>query len=89
MSAVLKENPIETIFDCGVTDAELLDLFYGYPETKDEYIDGLSHDGLLVDIVRLYQLRGNDDLARKYLSSITSQSIRAELSTRGCCVAHS
>lgn len=89
MSAVLKTEHLETIFDHDVTYSELSQLFYGAPEPENEYLEGLSHDSLLVDIVRLYQLRGNTDAASRYLSSINDPAIRAELATRGCCVAHS
>ena len=85
MNPVLKTNKLETIFEHGVTDNELSTLFYGAPEPENEYRDGLSHDGLLVDIVRLYQLRGNTDAANRYLSLIEDASIRSELATRGCC----
>ena len=89
MSAVLKTQQLETIFDHGVTDSELSQLFYGAPEPEHEYLEGLGHDSLLVDIVRLYQLRGNTDIANRYLSAINDPSIHSELSTRGCCVVHS
>ncbi len=36
MSAVLKENYVETIFDHGVTDDEMINLF-GYIEEIDIY----------------------------------------------------
>lgn len=88
MSIVVKEQPIETIFDHRISDSEFSELFYGSPESYDDYVDGLSKDSLLVDIVRLYQLRGKPDLANRYLAKISDESIRFELSTRGCCESH-
>lgn len=89
MSAVLNHPELESIFDHGITDSELSQLFYGAPEPENEYRDGLGHDSLLVDVVRLYQLRGNTDKANRYIALIDDPTIRSELSTRGCCVAHS
>ncbi len=88
MSAVLKPEKIETIYDHGATIEELNQLFYGNPETPEDYLLGLSNDSLLVDIVRLYQLRGQADTANRYASLIKDSSIQAEFATKGCCVAH-
>jgi hypothetical protein len=86
MSAILKPEPLETIFDHGVTDMEMAQLFGGYPEPRDEYLDGLGYDSLQVDIVRLYRLRGQPDIADKHIHAITDPAIRTELSTRACAV---
>ena len=85
MNAMLKQANPESIFDHGVTQAELSALFYGAPEPEDEYPEGLSHDGLLVDIARLYRLRGDPDKAGRYASMIGDAAIRAEIATQGCC----
>lgn len=89
MSAVVNDKSIETIFDHHVSDAELLELFYGYPEPYNEYVEGLSTDSLLVDIARLYQLRGVNDIANQYIEKISDEPIRSELLTTSCCKAHS
>jgi hypothetical protein len=76
---------MESIYDHGVTQAELNALFYGAPEPEAEYPEGLSRDGLLVDIARLYRLRGDDGKAGRFAAMISDRSIRAEMATRGCC----
>lgn len=90
MSAILKPIArLESIYDHHVTDAELLQLFFGHPEPQDEYLDGLGQDSLMVDIVRLYDLREKYDIASSFAAKIQNPSIKAEIATTGCCAAHS
>ena len=89
MSAVLKPKKTETIYDHSVTETELSELFYGFPETHEDYLIGLGSDSLLVDIVRLYELRNQPDIAKRYAAMIEDPSIRSEIATMGCCVEHS
>jgi len=89
MNTVIKEQLMETIFDHHVTEYELNTLFFGAPESYEEYIDGLSHDGFLVDLVRLYLLRNMPDRANKYLSRIKDSESRSELTMANCCSTHS
>ena len=61
MSAIIKSEHIETIFDHGVTDVEMLELTDGYPESKEEYIYGLDQDSAYADLHRLYIMRNDAD----------------------------
>jgi hypothetical protein len=90
MNAQLKPSSgFESIFDHNVTHRELGELFFGSPEPKEEYAEGLGRDSLLVDIARLYLLRGDADTSARYVAMIGDASIRSEFATRGCCEAHS
>jgi hypothetical protein len=84
MSAVLKENYVETIFDHGVTDDEMINLF-GYIEEIDIYSYKLSNDFALGDLYRLYKLRGKEKSANEFLSKLSSESEKENITRSGCC----
>ncbi|MFI3195121.1 MAG: hypothetical protein QX195_04800 [Methylococcaceae bacterium] len=81
MSAVLKENYVETIFDHGVTDAELSELML---ESKNDYLYSVDQDTAYVDLYWLYDLRGDVNKAHKYLDSIQDSKYRNSV-TMTCC----
>ena len=85
MSAVLKPEKIETIYDHGVTESEILALTNGYPETQEEYFEALSQDGAYADLFRLYRLRGNKDKASYYLERIEDPAFKNQFKMRPCC----
>ncbi len=87
MNAVVKEHHVETIFDHGITDAEMRVLFFGDTESYSDYTEHLSQDSAFADISRLFRLRGNDNAANKYISQIKNDELRAQFMTIPCCVA--
>jgi hypothetical protein len=89
MSAILKPEPFETIFDHGVTDAEIQALTDGYPETQEEYFYGLDHDSAYADLFRLYRLRGDTDKAAYFMEKIEDNSFKFQFKARPCCSVHS
>ncbi len=89
MNAVVKEHPIETIYDHGITDAEILQLTDGYPETKEEYFYALGQDSAYADLYRLYVIRGNNDKASFYLEKIQDIGFKNQFKMRPCCAVHS
>ena len=89
MNAVVKtDNHVESIYDHGITDDELNEMFFGQPEPMDEYFEGLSADSLLADIVQLYRMRNDPKKVHHYISRVSNPSIRKEMLTRGCCEVH-
>lgn len=73
---------METVFEHQITQSEIaqlevIDTLMG--ETKDNYKEWVSKDTALADIVRLYQLRGNEKIAADYLIKITDKSIQEAL----------
>ena len=89
MSAVVKEKPVETIFDHGVTDDEILKLTNGYPESKEDYFYALSQDSAYADLYRLYVIRGDIDKAAFFLDQVQDITFRNQFKTRPCCSVHS
>lgn len=90
MNAVAKTVAhLESIYDHGITDAELNEMFFGQPGPVNEYFEGYDQDDLLVDIVQLYRMRQDEEKVLHYISRISDASIRTEMLTRGCCEAHS
>ncbi|MFM8443938.1 MAG: hypothetical protein ACKN9W_11445 [Methylococcus sp.] len=90
MNAVAKTVArLESIYDHGITDAELDEMFFGQPEPMDEYFQGFDQEDLLVDIVQLYRMRNDQQKVNHYISLISDAAIRAEMLTRGCCEARS
>lgn len=84
MSAVLKNEPVESIFDHGVTDNEMISLF-GYVEDMDTYCYLLSNDFALGDLYRLYKLRGKEKTANEFLNKIISEAEKTNITRSGCC----
>ena len=89
MSAVLKENHIETIFDHGVTDDERLVLAKGYAESIDDYLYGLDQDSAYADLYRLYIIRKDTDQASAFLEKIKEPGFKNQFKMRPCCAMHS
>jgi|GEM_PF-936213 len=89
MSAILKPEPLETIFDHGITDDELWQLTDGNPEPLDEYLYGLSQDSAYADLYRLYGIRGNTDRALYFMEQIQDQGFKFQFKARPCCAVHS
>jgi hypothetical protein len=89
MSAVVKEKSIETIYDHNVTDAEILVMTDGYPETKDEYFYALSQDSAYADLYRLYIIRNDPAKADYFVAQITEKAFRDQIKMRPCCAVHS
>ena len=69
MSAVLNHPKLETIFDHGITDAEILALTDGYPESREEYLYALDQDSAYADLYRLYSIRNDANKAAFFLLS--------------------
>ena len=86
MSAVLKTEEFETIYDHHVTDDEILAMNDGYPETRDEYFEALGHDSAMAGLYHLYKLRGQPDKAAYYLDQIHDIPFRNQFKIRPCCV---
>ncbi len=89
MNAVVKESHVETIYDHGITDAEMQQLTAGYPEPKDEYFYALSQDSAYADLFRLYTMRHDENKAAFFLNQIQDGSFRRQLTMRPCCAVHS
>lgn len=83
MSAVLKPQTLETIFDHNVTDAEFEELL-GEPENLDEYLYALSQDSAYAHLYFLYDLRGDDKTAKEFLNKIQDKNYRRDISLSGC-----
>lgn len=81
MSAVLKENPIETVFDHHVTDAEIIELML---EPKHDYLYSIDQDTAYADLYWLYEMRGDANKAHKYLDSIQDSKYRNSI-IMTCC----
>lgn len=78
---------METIYDHGVTTQELNTLYFDDPDTKDEYLIGLSQDSAYADLVRLYRVRENDTQADFFVNRIQNQELRQQFKMIPCCVA--
>ena len=89
MSAVVQEKHVETIYDHGVTESEILQMTDGYPETKEEYFEVLSSDGALADLYRLYVIRDQPEKAMFYLEQIQDAGFKNQFKMRPCCAVHS
>jgi hypothetical protein len=89
MSAVLNHQIIETIFDHGVTDAEMLALTDGYPESRENYLYSLDQDSAYADLYRLYSIRNDANKASFFLEQIKDSSFKNQFKMRPCCAAHS
>ncbi len=83
MSTVLKTQAIETIFDHGVTKAELDDLL-GAPETPEEYFAAIDQDAAYADLYFLYSARGNKQTAASFLAKIKNSRYRNNISLPSC-----
>ncbi len=84
MSAVVKEDHVESIFDHDVTEDEQMALF-DFIETPDDYLFAMPQNNAWADIYSLYQLRGNDKKAEFYLNKITNQRLIDDLVRVPCC----
>ena len=89
MNAVVKEKSIETIYNHNVTEAEILQLTNGYPESKEEYIYALGQDSAYADLYRLYAIRHETDKAFFYLEQIQDSGFKNQFKMRPCCAVHS
>lgn len=89
MAAVLQEKTIETIYDHGVTEAEILTMTKGYPETREEYFEVISSDGAFADLYRLYVIRNQPEKALFYLEQIQDIGFKNQFKMRPCCAVHS
>ncbi len=78
---------METIYDHDVTEQELNVLYFGDPDSKDEYLAGLSQDSAYADLVTLYQMRGDDAQAEVFISRIQNRELRQQFKMTPCCVA--
>ncbi len=86
MSAVLKPNNFETIFDFKPTEAEL-DYFLGRGEdreTQEEYLEFMTADGAYGDIYHLLYDRGDIKQATAYLDRIADARHRQSVSQPSC-----
>jgi hypothetical protein len=83
MNAVLKPQHIETIFDHDITDDEFEELF-DFLESQSDYEFALSQTDAFVHLHRLYELRGNEKLAKFYLNQLDEKT-KKRVSMR-CCV---
>ncbi len=89
MSAVLKIPRLETIFDHGITDSEMLVLTDGCPETQEEYFYALDQDSAYADLYRLYSLRNDADKAAFFVEQIIDNGFKNQFKMRPCCSVHS
>jgi hypothetical protein len=78
---------METIYDHGVTEQELNTLYFDDPDTKDEYLTGLSQDSAYADLVRLYRVRNDDAQADFFVNHIQNRELRQQFKMIPCCVA--
>jgi len=89
----LNSQGFETIYDHGITDDEILEMCDGYPETREEYFEVLSHDSAMSDLFRLYRMRGQPEKSDHYLEQINDDLFRNQikmmLKMRPCCLVHS
>lgn len=84
MSAVLKPQHIETIFDYAVTELELKTLLFGDVETVSEYSEFIDSDSAYADISRLFRLRGDNDSADKFINKISDNELKTQFKTTPC-----
>ena len=84
MSIVVKEQPIETIFDHDITDGEQVALF-DFVDDHDSYFFALSRDSAFADLYRLYTFRKNDEKAASFLNQISNERTKADLIRVSCC----
>ena len=78
---------METIYDHGVTEQELNILYFGDPDTRDEYMIGLSQDSAYADLASLYRIRDNDARAESFIDRIQDKELRQQFKMIPCCVA--
>ena len=83
MSAVLRLEKIETIFDHGVTDEEFMSL-YGFTETREDYEYALGQNDAYRDLYSLYLNRGDSVKAETFLAKIDPTTRQRAL--QGGCV---
>jgi len=69
MSAVLKTDKLETIFDHDISDNEF-EMLFGFLETQADYEFALDHTDADIDLYQLYQLRGDIKMAALYLQKL-------------------
>ena len=83
MSAVLKTEHLETIFDHAITDNEF-EILFGFLETQADYVFALDHTDADIDLYQLYQLRGDVKTAALYLQKLDTET-RKRI-TLHCCL---
>ena len=78
---------METIYDHGVTEQELDVLYFDDPDSKDDYLAGLSQDSAYADLVRLYRMRDDDARVENFINRIKNRELRQQFKMTPCCVA--
>ncbi len=78
---------METIYDHGVTEQELDVLYFDDPDSKDDYLAGLSQDSAYADLVRLYRMRDDDARVENFINRIQNRELRQQFKMTPCCVA--
>ena len=78
---------METIYDHGVTEQELDVLYFDDPDSKDDYLAGLSQDSAYADLVRLYRMRDDDARIENFINRIQNRELRQQFKMTPCCVA--
>lgn len=78
---------METIYDHGVTEQELDVLYFDDPDSKDDYLAGLSQDSAYADLVRLYRMRDDDAQIENFINHIQNRELRQQVKMTPCCVA--
>ncbi|MDD2725399.1 MAG: hypothetical protein PHH59_15445 [Methylovulum sp.] len=73
MSAILKTEPLETIFNHGITDDEF-EAIFDFIETQADYEAHLSATDALIDLHKLYQLRNDTTQADRFFSRLDTKS---------------
>jgi hypothetical protein len=77
MSAVVKENPIETIFDYELTDSEI-DLLSG-GMSKEEYMPIINQEGINHDLMSLFAIRGDTKKADFYMNLLDKDYVKLNI----------
>ncbi len=77
MSAVVKENHVETIFDYELTDEESELLTYGL--SKDKYIEYASDESIYMGLAALFAMRGDKKKADYYKSLLNKDFVRTHI----------
>ena len=70
-------KPKETVYDHNLTDEEKKLL--GIGDNKEDYLKGLTEDGALADLFRLYFHRGDWAKAKEYLKKIKDERYKHDI----------
>ena len=77
MSAVVKEKPVETIFDYDLTDEERASLTFGIDE--QEYLDTHDEESINKGLMFLFAMRNDSDKANFYMSKLDKDWVKLNL----------